>query len=46
MPVFLKRWYIRKLIETKKKEKKQQETSMGKSKGVSRMRRPQVPGSR
>ena len=46
MPVYLKRWYIRKLIEAKKREKKQHEAAMNKSKGVSRMGRPQVPGQR
>ena len=40
MPVYLKRWYIRKLVEVKKKEKKDQEAAMGKSKGVSRPRIP------
>ena len=41
MPVYLKRWYLQKLADVKKEEKKQQENaSKGSSQGV---QRPRIP---
>ena len=43
MPVYLKRWYLRKLLEVKKKEKTEHDKAMNKGKGVSR---PRIPNQR